>query len=109
MMDGLRDSTIEWYAEWLEKTRPDLTSAQRVELAIGFTDAQCTPPKKADGDVTDEDLTLLVDATEKQQMRKQERLTEAQLKKILDMKPAPPKPAQAEVKSTARRLSDYKE
>ena len=106
-MDGLRDSTIQWYVEWLEDCRPDLSDVQRYEMATGFTDAQCTPPAAAAEDITDEDVVDLLDATERANMRKRERLTGQELDKILNMQP--PQPPQPSPKTDARprRLSDY--
>lgn len=86
-LDGLHDSTIQWYVEWLEGCRPDLTAAQRYDMAVGFTDAQCKQPASAE-DITDEDVVELLDATERAQMRKRERLTGPELDKILNMQPS---------------------
>ena len=105
-MDGLRDSTIAFYVQWLEETQPDLTDAQRYEMAVGFTDAQCKPPAAAD-DITDEDVVELLDATARAQMRKRERLTGPELDKILNMQPPQPSPPSPKADVRPRRLSDY--
>lgn len=105
-MDGLRDSTIAFYVEWLEETQPDLTDGQRYEMAVGFTDAQCTPPAAAE-DITDEDVVDLLDATERANMRKRERLTGRELDKILNMQPQQQSTPSPKADVRPRKLSDY--
>lgn len=110
VMDGLKNSTVEWYVGWLESTRPDLTTAQRYELAVGFTAAQCSPPPvlHADDEVTVDDIKALSDATDRALARKNDRaeqkLSEL-LKQLQDEKPI----AKLDVlRDRPRRLADFK-
>jgi hypothetical protein len=46
------DGTLEWYANWLAETRPDLSEVVRLEMAAGFAQQQLPPqPAEADDEV----------------------------------------------------------
>ena len=74
------ESTVEWYVQWLEETRPDWTPEQRLEIATGFSAAQLPPERPLEQDEEPEQT-----GATKADERKEERryLTGKELERIL--------------------------
>ena len=107
-MNGLRDSTIQWYLTWLEESRKDLTEAQRYEMAVGFTDAQCTKPPVDDDEVSDDEIVELIDATDRANMRKAARAEEKLGEMIAELQNEQPVAKIEVLRDRPRRLADFK-
>lgn len=88
-MSFFEDSTIAWYIDWLAENHPEIDEAMRLELATGFVALQ-RPAQK----VNDSDEDVLLDgqtvgnlrASDRSEQRKQQRLSKAQLEKIIGVK-----------------------